>query len=61
MSILENKDQEFTSISNLGEFGLIDQITKDITHYHETTVKGVGDDAAVLNLETYVKLFLQIC
>ena len=31
MSILENKDQEFTSISNLGEFGLIDQITKDIT------------------------------
>ena len=50
MSILENKDQEFTSISNLGEFGLIDQITKDIIYYHETTVKGVGDDAAVIKL-----------
>ena len=50
MSILENKEQKFTSISNLGEFGLIDQITKDIKHYHKTTIKGVGDDAAVIKL-----------
>ena len=50
MSILENKEQEFTSISNLGEFGLIEQITKDIKHYHKTTIKGVGDDAAVIKL-----------
>ena len=50
MSILENKEQEFTSISNLGEFGLIDQITEGIKHYHKTTIKGVGDDAAVIKL-----------
>ena len=50
MSILENKEQKFTSISNLGEFGLIDQITEDIKHYHKTTIKGVGDDAAVIKL-----------
>ena len=48
MSLLENKEQEFTSISNLGEFGLIDKITKDIKHYNESTLQGVGDDAAVI-------------
>lgn len=48
MSLLKNKEQEFTSISNLGEFGLIDKITKDIKHYNESTLQGVGDDAAVI-------------
>lgn len=37
-----------TEISRIGEFGLIDRITKDITHRNVSTVKGVGDDAAVL-------------
>ncbi len=37
-----------TEISKIGEFGLIDRITKDITHRNVSTVKGVGDDAAVL-------------
>ena len=37
------------SIEELGEFGLIDHLTKDIKLFHKSTVKGVGDDAAVLD------------
>lgn len=37
-----------TEISSLGEFGLIDIITKDIFLQHNSTLKGVGDDAAVI-------------
>lgn len=50
MSLFENKEQEFTPISSLGEFGLIDQITKDVKHYNDSTLKGVGDDAAVIKI-----------
>lgn len=39
---------ENTDLSKLGEFGLIDLITKDITTQHESTVMGIGDDAAIL-------------
>ena len=38
-----------TDISTLGEFGLIKHLTKDIQHVQESTQKGIGDDAAVLN------------
>ncbi len=37
-----------TEIAELGEFGLIDRLTKDIVAVNTTTVKGVGDDAAVM-------------
>lgn len=37
-----------TEISTLGEFGLIDHITHNIELKHKSSVKGVGDDAAVL-------------
>lgn len=36
-------------IAKLGEFGLIDHLTKDIKINNESTVKGVGDDCAVLH------------
>ena len=36
-------------ISKLGEFGLIDHITKDIEIKNPSTIKGVGDDCAVLS------------
>jgi thiamine-monophosphate kinase len=45
------ENTEKTEISNLGEFGLIDHLTKNIKLTHKTTVKGVGDDAAVLDFE----------
>ncbi len=38
-----------TSINEIGEFGLIDLLTKDIKHKHSATIKGVGDDAAVID------------
>ncbi|MDE5947280.1 MAG: thiamine-phosphate kinase, partial [Prevotella sp.] len=36
-------------ISKLGEFGLIDRLTKDIGKKNESTLRGVGDDCAVLS------------
>ena len=36
-------------IASLGEFGLIDQLTKDIKPNNESTKYGVGDDCAVLH------------
>lgn len=47
--MLEDKNQSKTPLSELGEFGLIDHLTKDIKLYHKETIKGVGDDAAVLS------------
>lgn len=38
-----------TPLSELGEFGLIDRLTGKIQIRHESTLKGVGDDAAVLS------------
>lgn len=38
-----------TEISELGEFGLIRYLTKNIKTIHETTKTSIGDDAAVLN------------
>lgn len=38
-----------TPISDLGEFGLIDHLTKNFQLKNESTTKGVGDDAAVVN------------
>ncbi len=38
-----------TEISKLGEFGLIDHLTENMHIVNESTVKGVGDDAAVLS------------
>ncbi|MCF8238521.1 MAG: thiamine-phosphate kinase [Saprospiraceae bacterium] len=38
-----------TEVGQLGEFGLIDRLTKPFTPNQPTTIKGVGDDAAVLD------------
>ncbi|NQW36999.1 MAG: thiamine-phosphate kinase [Flavobacteriales bacterium] len=47
--MLENKENTRTSLAELGEFGLINHLTKDIKLVHKSSVKGVGDDAAVIN------------
>ena len=49
--MLEDKNQGRTSLEKLGEFGLIDHLTKEFTIQHESTVKGIGDDAAVLDFK----------
>lgn len=40
---------KYTELSTLGEFGLIDHVTRDIKLKNLSSLKGVGDDAAVLD------------
>ncbi len=47
--MLADKNQESTSLEKLGEFGLIEHLTQNFPIIHESTRKGIGDDAAVLN------------
>lgn len=42
-------DKKRTEISELGEFGLIDRLTSKFTAKQSSTLKGVGDDAAVID------------
>ncbi len=49
--MLENKDQERTALEQLGEFGLIDHLTQNFAIAHKSTIKGIGDDAAVLDFK----------
>ena len=46
--MLEDKNQNKTSLAELGEFGLINHITKYFKVENSSTIKAVGDDAAVL-------------
>jgi thiamine-monophosphate kinase len=41
--------QSRTEISQLGEFGLIEHLTKNIELHHASSILGVGDDAAVID------------
>jgi thiamine-monophosphate kinase len=43
------KEPQRTEISEIGEFGLIDRLTKHIRITNPGTVAGVGDDAAVID------------
>lgn len=47
--MIEDKNQQRTSLSDLGEFGLISHLTKDFEIKHKNTLKGIGDDAAVID------------
>lgn len=47
--MLEDKNPSRTSLSELGEFGLINHITQHFSLGQKSTIKGVGDDAAVLD------------
>ena len=50
MDLFENKGKNMTSIESLGEFGLIDHLTKDIKTKNQTSIFGIGDDAAVIDI-----------
>lgn len=41
-------EKKRTEIAELGEFGLIDHLTKEFTVKNQSTLRGVGDDAAVV-------------
>lgn len=47
--MIEDKNQQLTPLSELGEFGLINHLTKQFEIKQESTVKSIGDDAAVLD------------
>lgn len=49
--MIKDKNQQRTPLSDLGEFGLIDHLTKHFKINHKSTVKAIGDDAAVLNFD----------
>src|SRR5690606_13354605 len=49
--MIENKNQNRTDLGSLGEFGLIDHLTKNFTIKQKSTIKGVGDDAAVMDFK----------
>ena len=46
--MLENKEPSSTSLSNFGEFKLIEHLTKQVKIHNKSTIKGIGDDCAVL-------------
>jgi thiamine-monophosphate kinase len=43
-----------TEIGALGEFGLINRLTKNNPSYHTSTLKSIGDDAAVIDNNGYL-------
>ncbi len=54
--MLENKENSRTDLAKLGEFGLIEHLTNSIKIQHKSTIKGVGDDAAVLHYKNEILL-----
>lgn len=52
--MLENNSR--TELGTLGEFKLIEHLTANIQLRHPTTIKGVGDDAAVINHGNYCSI-----
>ncbi|QCX40615.1 thiamine-phosphate kinase [Aureibaculum algae] len=49
--MLEDKNEQRTSLAELGEFGLIKHLTDQVKLTHKSSIKGVGDDAAVLEFK----------
>lgn len=49
--MLEDKSQELTPISKLGEFGLIKHLTENFPVVQTSTKVSIGDDAAVIDSE----------
>ena len=49
--MLDDKDPQRTKLSELGEFGLIDRLTRNFPVINESTLTAVGDDAAVLDFK----------
>ncbi|WP_028871911.1 thiamine-phosphate kinase [Psychroserpens burtonensis] len=50
--MIEDKNQQRTALEKLGEFGLIDHLTKNFEINQKSTIKSIGDDAAVLDFKS---------
>lgn len=44
----EQQEEKFTSLDKLGEFGLIEHLTREFPLRNASSIKGIGDDCAVL-------------
>ncbi|MCP9199457.1 thiamine-phosphate kinase [Gramella sp. GC03-9] len=49
--MFENSQENRTNLSELGEFGLIDHLTANFKPKLKSTIKAIGDDAAVLDFD----------
>ena len=49
ITVTDNISTRHTDVNTLGEFGLIDHLTKDFVAQRDSTLKAVGDDAAVID------------
>jgi len=54
--MLEDAAPKRTELSTLGEFGLIDRLTSGLESVNASTLKGVGDDCAVIDHGNHVSL-----
>jgi thiamine-monophosphate kinase len=54
--MFENKNNSTTNISELGEFGLIEHLTKNFKITQKSTIKGIGDDAAVISNDSLTEI-----
>lgn len=48
--MFENKDSSRTQLEDLGEFGLISHLTQKMSATQPSTRKGIGDDAAIIEV-----------
>lgn len=48
-NLLNMEQEKRTELSEVGEFGLIDILKKDVRKFNTSTVEGIGDDAAVID------------
>ncbi|MGB1932749.1 MAG: thiamine-phosphate kinase, partial [Flavobacteriales bacterium] len=56
MSLLEDKTPNRTPLSKLGEFGLIQHISKNFELKNDTSFFGIGDDCAVIDVGQHFQL-----
>ena len=49
--MIEDKNLNLTPVNQLGEFGLIKHLTQSFESKNTSTLKAIGDDAAVLHIE----------
>ena len=49
--MFKDKNTAKTDLGEMGEFQLIEHLTKSFTPGHSSTIKGIGDDGAVLDFE----------
>jgi thiamine-monophosphate kinase len=53
---MDKSENKYTSIDELGKFGLIEHITRRSKALNNSTIAGIGDDAAIIDSGSFVTL-----